>query len=110
MSVRARHTTPAEPADLTLLHWLCAGHSNAQIAARLRRSEKTVRNRLTRLYRRLGVRNRAQAVAVCLGHTNGPCAPSAAPHTTGYRSGHWGDRPGGEWPVGWVQGNIDKER
>lgn len=52
--------------DLRLLQWLCAGHTNAQIAAHLCRSEKTVRNRLTRIYRTLGVVNRAQAVAVYL--------------------------------------------
>lgn len=79
--------------DLRLLQWLCAGHTNAQIAAHLCRSEKTVRNRLTRIYRTLGVVNRAQAVAVCIGRAAGPDLPGgpcAAAHTTGYTVGTLG--------------------
>jgi DNA-binding NarL/FixJ family response regulator len=43
---------------------LAHGRSNAQIGQCLARSEKTVRNRLTRIYANLGVANRAEAVAV----------------------------------------------
>lgn len=50
----------------TLLHWLAAGLTNAQIADHLKRSEKTVGNQLTGLYAKLGAANRAQAVAVHL--------------------------------------------
>ena len=46
-----------------VLHWLAAGHSNAQIGHSMGRSEKTVRNLLTRVYTKLGVTNRASAVA-----------------------------------------------
>ena len=48
----------------TVLHLLAAGRSNAQIGQCLGRSEKTIRNQLTRVYAKLGVSNRAQAVAV----------------------------------------------
>lgn len=47
-----------------LLRCLAAGCTNAQIASRSKRSEKTVRNQLTRVYAKLGVANRAAAVAV----------------------------------------------
>lgn len=52
--------------EVELLRCLSAGLTNERIGARLFRSEKTVRNRLSGLYRKLGVANRAQAVAVFL--------------------------------------------
>ena len=39
---------------------VCAGLSNRQIAERLGIQEKTVRNRLTTLFEKLGVRSRLQ--------------------------------------------------
>ena len=63
----------AEPPDggLTrnercLLEWLAAGRTNAQIAKCANRSDKTVSNQLTRVYAKLGVVNRTEAVAVFL--------------------------------------------
>lgn len=47
-----------------VLHLLATGRSNAQIGQCLGRSSKTVRNQLTRVYTKLGVVNRAEAVAV----------------------------------------------
>lgn len=52
--------------ELNLLQWLCAGQTNAQIGRALGRSEKTIRNQLTRLYEKLEAANRAHAVAVYL--------------------------------------------
>jgi DNA-binding NarL/FixJ family response regulator len=49
--------------DRALLHLLAGGRPTAEIAAALGVAPKTVRNRSSRLYRRLGVRSRAQAVA-----------------------------------------------
>jgi DNA-binding NarL/FixJ family response regulator len=49
-------------ADRTLLRLLAGGRPTAEIAAALGVAPKTVRNRSSRLYRRLGVRSRAQAV------------------------------------------------
>jgi DNA-binding NarL/FixJ family response regulator len=55
---------PLTAIERAVLQRLAAGHTNAQIGQHLGRSEKTVRNRLTRVYAKLGVVNRAQAVAV----------------------------------------------
>lgn len=49
-----------------LLDWLAAGRTNAQIGCCAGRSEKTIRNQLTRVYAKLGVVNRSEAVAVYL--------------------------------------------
>lgn len=57
---RARRT--AWDADRRLLRLLAGGRPTAEIAATLGVAPKTVRNRSSRLYRRLGVRSRAQAV------------------------------------------------
>ena len=48
--------------ERALLDLLARGLDNAQIAARLGRAEKTVRNRLSALYDRLQVENRARAI------------------------------------------------
>lgn len=45
-----------------LLHLVAMGLDNAQIGARLSRSEKTVRNNVSALLGRLGVENRSQAI------------------------------------------------
>lgn len=45
-----------------VLHLLCRGLGNADIGRRLLISEKTVRNHLSNLYRKLGVANRGQAI------------------------------------------------
>ena len=52
--------------ELRLLEWLAAGRTNAQIAQCANRSGKTVSNQLTRIYEKLGVVNRTEAVAVYL--------------------------------------------
>jgi pimeloyl-ACP methyl ester carboxylesterase/DNA-binding CsgD family transcriptional regulator len=48
---------------------LVAGRTNAQIAAALFISDKTVRNTLTRIYEKLGVQSRTQAMALLRGLT-----------------------------------------
>ena len=54
------------PNERRLLEWLAAGRTNAQIARCVNRSDKTVSNQLTRVYAKLGVVNRTEAVAVFL--------------------------------------------
>ena len=57
----AQQLTARERAVLRLL---CEGHSNAQIAWNLGIAEKTVRNHVSGLYRKLGVRSRAEAIVL----------------------------------------------
>ncbi|HWA38503.1 MAG TPA: alpha/beta fold hydrolase [Burkholderiales bacterium] len=47
-----------------VLELIAAGRDNAQIAARLALSEKTVRNNITRIFAKLGVESRAQAIVL----------------------------------------------
>ncbi|HZE41684.1 MAG TPA: response regulator transcription factor, partial [Stackebrandtia sp.] len=49
--------------ELQVLRAMSDGRSNAEIARRLFVSEDTVKTHARRLYRKLGVRDRAQAVA-----------------------------------------------
>jgi len=53
---------PLTARERAALGLLCEGRSNAQIAWELGLSEKTVRNHLSNLYRKLGVRSRAEAM------------------------------------------------
>jgi len=48
--------------ELELLKLMAEGLDNAQIAARLAISEKTVRNHITRVFAKMGVETRAQAI------------------------------------------------
>ena len=50
--------------ELELLTLMAGGLDNAQIAARLAISEKTVRNHITRVFAKLGVETRAQAIVL----------------------------------------------
>lgn len=51
-----------------VLELLCRGLSNARIADHLSISEKTVRNHLSHLYRKLGVRSRTEAIVAAHRH------------------------------------------
>jgi DNA-binding CsgD family transcriptional regulator len=50
--------------EIALLRAMAAGNTNVQLGVLVNRSEKTVRNQLTRLYVKLRARNRAEAVAI----------------------------------------------
>ena len=50
------------PAERALMQWVGQGLDNLQIAAQLGLADKTVRNRLSSLYTKLGVEGRAMAV------------------------------------------------
>lgn len=64
--VPGERAAPGEPAlsrrEREILQLLCTGLGNADIGRRLFISEKTVRNHLSSLYRKLGVTSRAQAI------------------------------------------------
>jgi two-component system response regulator DesR len=55
-------TDPLSARDLDLLRKVCAGATNAEIAAALHLSQGTVKNYVSTLYAKLGVRHRAEAV------------------------------------------------
>jgi pimeloyl-ACP methyl ester carboxylesterase/DNA-binding CsgD family transcriptional regulator len=56
------------PREHDVLEGLAAGHSNAQIAANLTISEKTVRNIMSRIFEKLGVESRTQAAVLARDH------------------------------------------
>ncbi len=60
--LQAAGSTPYTARERTLLHLVAAGRDNLQIGAELGLADKTVRNALSRLYTRLGVEGRPQAV------------------------------------------------
>src|SRR5262245_18791731 len=67
-SDRVAHTSPLSLEELTprereVLEIVAQGLDNFEIAARLRISEKTVRNHVSLIFSKLGVNSRAQAVA-----------------------------------------------
>lgn len=55
-------STALTPRDLEVLELLAQGLDNAQIAARLDRAEQTVKNNISRLFDKLGVQTRPQAI------------------------------------------------
>lgn len=50
------------PAELELLRLISRGFTSKEVAARQRVSERTIKARLSRVFRKLGVDNRAEAV------------------------------------------------
>ena len=64
---RAAHEAAARPtltqAELRVLELIAVGHTTDQIAGELFVAEKTVKNHLANVYRKLGARNRSHAVA-----------------------------------------------
>jgi DNA-binding NarL/FixJ family response regulator len=50
--------------ETQILEHIARGQDNAQIAAHLALSEKTVRNHITRIFDKIGVENRSQAIVL----------------------------------------------
>ncbi|MFO7539671.1 MAG: response regulator transcription factor [Chloroflexota bacterium] len=82
---------PLSPRQLDILRLLVEGLDNRALAARLQISVKTIETHLTRLYRRLNVQSRLEAVHYAHEHSNvmshvvaaaadGKPAPGADPH------------------------------
>jgi DNA-binding NarL/FixJ family response regulator len=70
-AIRRLRARDAEIESLTerereILQLVAAGHDNRTIAARLHLSEKTVGNRLSEIFQKLGVTNRTQAALVAI--------------------------------------------
>lgn len=55
--------------QVEIMDLVAAGHPNAEIARALFLAEKTVKNHINHIFARLGVRSRAEAVALWLGGT-----------------------------------------
>jgi DNA-binding NarL/FixJ family response regulator len=53
-------TARLTPRELKIVRALCAGATNREIAGRLGLREQTVKNRLSVIYAKLGVRNRVE--------------------------------------------------
>lgn len=60
--------------ERTIMDIVAEGVSNADVAGRLYLSEKTVKNHLNRMYVKLRVTSRAQAISAWLGGAPGPAA------------------------------------
>lgn len=65
LDVTARASSPLTKRERQILQLVATGMSNRAIAERLSRSELTVQNHLHAIFKKLGVRNRAAAVARC---------------------------------------------
>lgn len=63
LAVTAALARPASAREMEILHWVREGKSNDEIGQILGISGLTVKNHLQRLYRLLGVSNRAHAIA-----------------------------------------------
>jgi len=55
------------PRERDILDRIAKGHTNLEIGRQIFISEKTVRNHVTRIFEKLGVHSRAQAIVVTLG-------------------------------------------
>lgn len=60
------------PGEMEVLSLVAQGMSNREIAQHLYLSEKTVRNRLSIIFRKLGVKSRSQAILRFLGRVSSP--------------------------------------
>jgi len=64
------HQAALTPAEEAVLQLVAEGLDNRAIAVRLHKSEKTVRNQLSTILDKLGVRTRAEAIVSVLGHSS----------------------------------------
>lgn len=64
---RALSLGTLSPREREILRLICSAKSNPEIAAELNLSERTVRNHATNLFRKLGVKSRAEAILCLLG-------------------------------------------
>lgn len=63
LGIRRRPLTRRET---EVLHYMCRGWQNKEIACHMGISHQTVKNHVQHIYQRLGVRNRVQATSYAL--------------------------------------------
>jgi two-component system response regulator DesR len=56
------------PREIDILRRICGGGTNGEIAAAMGLTEGTVKNYVSQLYAKLGVRHRAEAIAAARAH------------------------------------------
>jgi DNA-binding CsgD family transcriptional regulator len=61
-----RRLASLSPRERDILERIAKGYTNVEIGRQLFISEKTVRNHVTRLFEKLGVSSRAQAIVLAL--------------------------------------------
>ena len=59
-------TVKLTPREREIIRTIVEAHSNKEISAQLGITEQSVKNRLTRLYRKFGVKNRLQLMRLLL--------------------------------------------
>lgn len=62
------HVSPLSERERSIMHLLAEGLDNREIADQLALSPKTIKNNLSRIYEKLGVSSRTQAIAFCQKH------------------------------------------
>jgi DNA-binding NarL/FixJ family response regulator len=65
LKLSASNVEALSPRETEIMTLVAQGLENREIASRLYLSEKTIQNHLTRIYEKLKVSNRTQAVSVC---------------------------------------------
>ena len=70
------------PRERQIITFITEGHSNQEIAHRLGLRIQTVKNHLSRIYRKLGVPNRVQLAVFCVSH-GGSVSSQDRPQGTG---------------------------
>lgn len=68
VSINGRREERLTYREIEVLQLICKGMSNQEIAQRLFLSEKTVKNHLTNIFRKIGVTDRTQAALYALRH------------------------------------------
>ena len=70
---------PLSERERHIVAWITTGASNREIAARMGLRTQTIKNRLCRIYRKLGVPNRVQLAVFAVSQGAGDALPGEAP-------------------------------
>jgi DNA-binding NarL/FixJ family response regulator len=87
VATRPEVTALLSEREISVMQLLAAGHNNLEIASTLFLAPKTVKNHINRIFTKLQVTTRAQAIAQWLGTADLPAAGPRAPADLGPRLG-----------------------